>query len=161
MHEAVFALSLFSDPQTALWTNKILFATWETIYMTILSTAFAYVGGLPLGIILVITARGHIMENPGFNKTLGSVINAFRSLPFIILLIFIIPFTRLVVGTSIGTIATIVPLTVAAIPFVARMVEASLKEIEWGLIEAALSMGATPWQIIRKVLLPEASPSLL
>lgn len=161
MHELTFALSWLNNTDTALWTQKILFATWETIYMTIISTALAYLGGLPLGIILVVTSRNHILENAVVNQSLGAVINAFRSLPFIILLIFIIPFTRLVAGTYIGTTATIVPLTVAAIPFVARLVETSLKEIEWGLIEAALSMGASPMQIIAKVLVPEAMPSLV
>ena len=121
----------------------------------------SYLFGLPLGVILVVTARGHILENRGVNNVLGSIVNATRSIPFIIFLILLIPFTRMVVGTSIGTVASIVPLTLAAIPFVARLVETSLKEIEWGLIEAALSMGASAWQIISKVLLPEAAPSTL
>lgn len=141
--------------------DKILLAIWETIYMVLLSTAFSYVFGMPLAIILVITDKGHIFENTGLNKTLGSIVNAARSIPFIIFLILVIPLTRLIVGTSIGTIASIVPLTLAAIPFVARLVETSLKEINWGLIEAALSMGANTWQIIRKVLIPEALPSII
>jgi len=141
--------------------EKLLFATWETIYMVLTSTVISYLIGLPLGVILVITAKGHILENNRVNRILGWVINATRSVPFIIFLILLIPLTRLIVGTSIGTVASIVPLTLAAIPFVARMVETSLKELEWGLIEAALSMGASTWTIITQVLLPEAKPSLL
>lgn len=141
--------------------EKVLFATWETIYMVLSSAFLSYVFGLPLGVILVTTARGHVLENKGVNSVLGSIVNATRSIPFIIFLILLIPFTRMVVGTSIGTVASIVPLTLAAIPFVARLVETSLKEIEWGLIEAALSMGAGAWQIIAKVLLPEAAPSII
>ncbi|OPZ71477.1 MAG: D-methionine transport system permease protein MetI [Firmicutes bacterium ADurb.Bin456] len=142
-------------------TEKVLFATWETIYMVLSSAFLSYVFGLPLGVILVTTAGGHVLENKGINSVLGSIVNATRSIPFIIFLILLIPFTRMVVGTSIGTVASIVPLTLAAIPFVARLVETSLKEIEWGLIEAALSMGASAWQIITKVLLPEAAPSII
>ncbi len=141
--------------------DKVVLATWETIYMVILATVFSYIFGLPLAIILVITDQGHILENPGLNRTLGSIVNAARSIPFIIFLILVIPLTRLIVGTSIGTVASIVPLTLAAIPFVARLVETSLKEINWGLIEAALSMGANTRQIIRKVLIPEALPSII
>ncbi|NLM46327.1 MAG: ABC transporter permease [Firmicutes bacterium] len=141
--------------------GRLLVATWETIYMVATSTFFSYLFGLPLGVILVVTARGHIMENSVVNRVLGWIINATRSIPFIIFLILIIPITRLLVGTYIGTVASIVPLTLAAIPFVARLVETSLKEIDWGLIEAALSMGANSWTIITKVLLPEAKPSLL
>ncbi|HNX29022.1 MAG TPA: methionine ABC transporter permease [Syntrophomonadaceae bacterium] len=141
--------------------EKILFATWETIYMVAISTFLSYVLGLVLGVILVITSENHIAENKSVNLVLGAVVNATRSIPFIIFLILVIPLTRLIVGTSIGTIASIVPLTLAAIPFVARLTETSLKEIEWGLIEAALSMGANTWQIISKVLLPEAKPSLI
>ncbi|HHX73891.1 MAG TPA: ABC transporter permease [Firmicutes bacterium] len=139
----------------------MLVATWETVYMVATSTFCSYLFGLPLGVILVITARGHILENKAVNRVLGWIINATRSIPFIIFLILLIPVTRLLVGTYIGTVASIVPLTLAAIPFVARLVETSLKEIEWGLIEAALSMGANTWTIITKVLLPEAKPSLL
>jgi ABC-type metal ion transport system, permease component len=140
--------------------EKVLQATWETLYMVAIATALSYVCGLPLGVILVTTEEGHILENKGVNRILGSVINAVRSIPFIIFLILVIPFTRLVVGTSIGTIASMVPLTLAAIPFVARLVETSLREIEWGLVEAALSMGANAWQVITKVLIPEALPSI-
>lgn len=140
--------------------EKLVLATWETIYMVLTSTVLSYLFGLPLGVILVITDKGHILESNGVNRVLGWIINATRSIPFIIFLILLIPVTRLIVGTSIGTVASIVPLTLAAIPFVARLVETSLKEIEWGLIEAALSMGAGTWTIISKVLLPEAKPSL-
>ncbi len=141
--------------------SAVLFASWETLYMVFLSTAVSYLVGMPLAIILVTSEKGHILENQHLNQVLGSIVNAFRSLPFIILLILAIPFTRWVVGTSIGTVASIVPLSLAAIPFVARLVETSLKEIDWGLIEAALSMGASNWQIISKVLLPEAMPSVV
>lgn len=141
--------------------DRLLVATWETIYMVAASTFFSYLFGLPLGVILVITEQGHIMENKTLNRVLGWIINATRSIPFIIFLILIIPITRFLVGTYIGTVASIVPLTLAAIPFVARLVETSLKEIEWGLIEAALSMGANTWTIIAKVLLAEAKPSLI
>lgn len=144
----------------AWMADKVLLATWESIYMVVLSTLLSYLVGLPLGVILVATSEGHIVENKSVNTVLGSIVNAVRSVPFIIFLILIIPLTRLIVGTPIGTIASIVPLTLAAIPFVARLVETSLKEIEWGLIEAALSMGANAWQVITKVLLPEAMPSL-
>lgn len=140
--------------------EKVLQATWETIYMVAVSTFLSYLAGLPLGIIMVVTSEGHILENRSFNRSLGAVINAVRSVPFIIFLILVIPLTRFIVGTSIGTTASIVPLTLAAIPFVARLVETSLKEIGWGLVEAALSMGSSAWQVISKVLLPEARPSL-
>ena len=140
--------------------DKVLLATWETIYMVLISTVLSYLAGLPLGIILVTTNENHILENKSLNQVLGSIVNAARSIPFIIFLILLIPFTRFLIGTSIGTVASIVPLTLAAIPFVARIVETSLKEIEQGLIEAAVSMGANARQIIGKVLLPEAMPSL-
>ena len=136
-------------------------ATGETLYMVVVSTLLAYVIGVPLGVILVIPSPGHISPNPWVERILGTIINIFRSIPFIVLLIFLIPFTRLVVGTYIGTTAAIVPLVIATAPFVARMVETSLKEVSYGVIEAALSMGASPWQIITKVLLPEAKASLV
>lgn len=141
--------------------EKVLIATWETIYMVLISTGLSYVFGLPLAVILVTTESGHVLENPVVNRILGSIINAARSIPFIIFLILVIPLTRMIVGTFIGTIASIVPLTLAAIPFVARLVETSLKEIDWGIIEAALSMGANAWQVIYKVLIPEAVPSMI
>ncbi len=141
--------------------EKVLFATWETIYMIAIATFLSYLLGLPLGIILVTTEPGHILENKPLNSTLAFIVNIARSIPFIIFLILIIPLTRLIIGTYIGTAASIVPLTLAAIPFVARLVETSMREIEWGLIEAALSMGANAWQIIYKVLVPEAMPSVI
>ncbi len=140
---------------------KVVAATWETLYMVLISTALSYLLGLPLGIILVTTEAGHVLENRWVNQVLGTIVNATRSIPFIIFLILVIPLTRFVVGTYIGTIASMVPLTLAAIPFVARLVETSLKEIQWGLIEAAVSMGANAWQVISKVLIPEATPSII
>ena len=154
--------SLISLWEANAWVPEALaIATWETIYMVVISTFFSYVMGLPLGVVLVTTSPGHILENNKINQILGTIVNITRSIPFIVFLILLIPFTRWVVGTPIGTVASIVPLTLAAVPFVARLVESSLKEIEWGLVEAALSMGASPWQVIYKVLVPEASPSIL
>ncbi|HOB88428.1 MAG TPA: methionine ABC transporter permease [Bacillota bacterium] len=133
----------------------------ETLYMVGVSCALAVVFGLPIGVVLVTTERKGILENPGVNQVFGVVVNIGRSIPFVILMVAIMPFTRLLTGTSIGTTAAIVPLTVAAIPFVARMVETSLREVDQGVIEAAQAMGASPWEIISKVLIPEAMPSLI
>ncbi|AVX30714.1 MULTISPECIES: methionine ABC transporter permease [unclassified Carboxydocella] len=133
----------------------------ETLYMTGIALVLSYIFGLPLGVILVTTEKGHIWESPLLNRTLGAIVNATRSIPFIILLVAVIPLTRLLVGTSIGTTAATVPLVIGAVPFVGRMVETSLKEVDRGLVEAALAMGATPLQIIFKVLLPESIPSLI
>ena len=133
----------------------------ESLYMTVVSTLLAYVFGIPLGVILYLTDKGGIVENGPVNKVLGVIVNLLRSVPFIILLVAILPFTRAIVGTTIGATATIVPLVMAATPFVARMVESSLKEVDGGVIEAALSMGSNTLQIITKVLLPEAKPSLI
>ena len=133
----------------------------ETSYMVAISALIAALVGIPLGVILTVTERGHILENRWFNHILGSIVNATRSTPFIILMVAIIPVTRLLVGTSIGTTAAIVPLTISAIPFIARIIESSLREVDAGVIEAAQSMGATPLDIIRKVLLPEAMPSIV
>jgi D-methionine transport system permease protein len=149
--------------------TSYLFELWEllapslleTLYMVFLSTLFSLVLGLPLGIILVITEKGHIWEMPKLNKVLGTIINIARSLPFIILIIAIFPLSRLIVGTTIGSTAAIVPLSIAAAPFVARIIESSLKEVSWGVIEASISAGATIPQIIFKVLIPEALPSLI
>ena len=141
--------------------NLLLQGFLETVQMTVISTVVAVLLGVPLGVILVITSRGHIMQNEAVNKVLGAIVNATRSIPFIILMVAIIPFTRLVAGTSIGTTAACVPLTLAAIPFWARLVETAIKEVNSGVIEAAQSMGATPLQIIWKVLLPEALPTLI
>ena len=141
--------------------NLLLEGTLQTLYMTLVSTAAAYLIGLPLGVLLNISDKDGIRPMPVLNKILGFIVNFLRSVPFLILLVFLIPFTRMIVGTTIGSTATIVPLIVAAAPFVARMVESSLKEVDSGVIEAAQSMGAKPIQIITKVLLPEAKPSLL
>jgi len=146
----------------SLDTIKLLLeALWETLLMVAVSGGVAGVLGVPLGIVLVVTARGHVREHATLHRALGSVVNAARSTPFIILLVAIIPFTRLVVGTSIGTAAAIVPLTIAAIPFVARLAETALREVDHGLVEAAQAMGASPRQIILKVLLPEALPGIV
>lgn len=141
--------------------TELLHGIWETLYMTLTSTVMAYVLGIPVGIILYITDKNGICKNRPVNFILGVIVNVLRSVPFLILLVAILPFTRLVVGTTLGSTAAIVPLVVAAAPFVARMVESSLKEVDGGLIEAAQSMGASPVQIILKVLIPEAKPSLL
>lgn len=135
--------------------------TWDTLYMTFMSTFFAYLFGLPLGIILVITEDSHILPHARLNAILGGIVNVTRSVPFIILLIAVIPLTRLIVGTSIGATASIVPLVIGAVPFVARMVETSMKDLDRGVIEAAQSMGASPGQIIFKVMVPETRPSLI
>ncbi len=135
--------------------------TAETLYMTFASTVFAYLLGLPMGIILVVSAKGGLRPNPVLNKTLDCVVNILRSIPFLILLIMLIPFTRFVLGRAYGSTATIIPLTVAAAPFVARLVESSLLEVDKGVVEAAQSMGAGLWTIIFKVLLAESRISLL
>ena len=134
---------------------------WETLSMTFFSSLFSYLIGLPLGVILYSTSKGRLLQNRPVNFVLGFIVNIMRSLPFLILLVLLIPFTRLVVGTSIGTTASIVPLTVGAIPIVARMVESSLEEVQPGIIEAATAMGASPLYIIVHFILPEATPSLL
>lgn len=144
----------------AMW-ETISPSLMETLYMVSLSTLFSVILGLPLGIILVITDKGHLCEKPKLNQVLGFIINIMRSLPFIILIIVLFPLARLVVGTTIGSTAAIVPLSIAAAPFVARVVESSLKEVSWGTIEASLSVGATIPQIIFKVMIPEALPSLI
>ena len=133
----------------------------ETLYMTLASTFFAYIIGLPLGVLLVTSAKDGIRPIPWLFKILDVVVNLTRSIPFLILLVAIIPFTRLVVGKMIGSTATIVPLTLSAAPFIARLVESSLKEIDVGVVEAAQSMGTSNFQIIYKVLLPESKPSLI
>ncbi|OSN03301.1 DL-methionine transporter permease subunit [Lonsdalea britannica] len=134
---------------------------WETIVMTLVSGFFGFVLGLPVGVLLYITRPGQIIANSKLYRALSAIVNIFRSIPFIILLVWMIPFTRMIVGTSIGLQAAIVPLTVGAAPFIARMVENALLEIPGGLIEAARAMGATPMQIIKKILLPEALPGLI
>ena len=136
-------------------------ATLQTIYMVVIASLIATLIGLPTGVLLYITRRKNIYDKPWLHKTLGAIVNVTRSIPFIILMIAVIPLTRFLVGTSIGTNAAIVPLALAAMPFIARIVENALVEINAGLIEAATAMGATPLQIIRKVLLPEARPNII
>ena len=133
----------------------------ETLYMTLVAAAVSYVLGLPLGLVLVVTDADGIRPNAAVNRILGTIINALRSVPFLILLFTVIPVTRFITGTTIGPTATIVPLTIAAAPFIARMVESSVKEVDRGVIEASLSMGASTLQIVWHVLLPEAKPSLI
>ena len=129
--------------------------------MVAVSTVIAAIIGIPLGITLVTTSRGHILENRFINQILGTIVNIIRSIPFIILMVAIIPLTRIIAGTSIGTTAACVPLTIVAIPFLSRLVETSIRDVDFGLVEAAESMGATPFQIIRKVLIPEALPTII
>ena len=136
-------------------------ALGETIYMVVVSMAIASAIGVPLGVLLHTTSKGQILENIFIKQTVGSVVNAIRSIPFIILMVAIIPLTRFIVGSAIGTTAAIVPLVIASIPFIGRQVETSLKEVPSGLVEAAEAMGATPFQIISKVLLPEAMPGIV
>ncbi|MDD4081439.1 MAG: ABC transporter permease [Eubacteriales bacterium] len=139
-----------------LWTGLL-----ETLYMTIPATLIAYLIGMPLGVLLVVTRKNHMMPAPRFNTVLGAVINFLRSIPFIILLVLLFPVTRAVMGSGIGTRSVIFPLIISAFPYIARMVEGSLNEVDRGIIEAAQSMGSTSWQLIRKVLIPEAMPSLV
>ena len=135
--------------------------TWRTLYMVGLSSLISYLIGIPLGVALVVTDKDGIRPVPLFNKVAGVIVNLLRSVPFIILLAMVMPLTRAIVGKTIGANAAVVPLVIAAFPYISRMVEASLKEIDAGVIEAAKSMGASTWQIIFKVLLPESKPSLL
>lgn len=145
--------------------SQILELLWhgllETLYMVLTSTVFAYALGLPLGILLVVTDKSGIKPAQYFNKALGTIVNIVRSIPFIILLVWVNPVTRALIGTTLGPTATIVPLVFASAPYIARMVEASLKEVDAGVVEAAQSMGATPMQIVAKVLLPEARSALI
>ena len=146
----------FAEYGDLLWEG-----TLETLYMTFVPTLAAYLIGLPMGVLLTTTKPGGIMAAPTFNAVFGWLVNLFRSIPFMILIFFVLPLTRLIVGTSIGATAANVPLAIAAAPFVARMVEQSLEEIDQGVVEAARCMGATNWQIITRVLLVESVPSLL
>ena len=142
--------------------NKLLLqGIEETFYMVAVATVIAGIIGIPLGVTLVTTSKGHILQNLFINRILGTIVNIIRSVPFIILMVAIIPLTRLIAGTSIGTAAACVPLTIVAIPFLSRLVETSIRDVDYGLVEAAESMGATPFQIIRKVLLPEALPTII
>ncbi len=140
---------------------QLALALGQTLYMVGVSALIATAFGLPLGVFLATSGRGEIFAAPAANRVLGAVVNATRSTPFIILVVAIIPFTRLIAGTSIGTSAAIVPLTIAATPFIGRIVESAVREVDPGLVEAARAMGATPLQIVRKVLLPEALPSIV
>lgn len=141
--------------------EQILEALWETVYMTGASFLFSLIIGFPLGILLVVTRKGHLLANEPVSKVLNVIINIFRSVPFIILMVAIIPLTRLIVGTSIGTAAAIVPLVFYAGPYIARLIENSLLEVDHGVIEAAQAMGASPGQIIFRFLIPEALSSLV
>mgnify|MGYP000969583673 FL=1 len=148
-----------------MWNETVLkmvgVGILETLYMVFLSSFVAYLIGLPLGVVLVVTDKDGIAPCPMLNKILGIIVNFIRSIPFIILLVSIMPFTRFLIGTTIGPNAVVVPLILASAPYIARLVESSLKEVDQGVIEAAQSMGATTSQIIWKVLLPEAKPSLI
>lgn len=151
-----------SDMFFKLWdAGLIQLGIWETIYMTLISTAVSYVFGLPLGVVLHITEQGGIAPVPWLNRVLGFVVNFFRSIPFIILMVSMLPVARFIVGTALGNKAVIVMLIIAATPYIGRMVESSLKEVNAGVIEAAQSMGANTFQLICKVLIPEAKPALL
>lgn len=146
----------------AIVKSEFPLAIWETLYVTVLSTFFAIIIGLPLGVLLVAGERGGVLPLPTWlMKVLGFVINILRSIPFLILMIVAFPLTRLIVGTAVGTVASIVPLVIAAFPFVARLVEGSLREVNPNIIEAAQSMGASPIQVIVKVMIPESVPSLI
>jgi D-methionine transport system permease protein len=139
----------------------LLEASLQTLYMVAVASIISTAVGLPVGVLLYITRKGNIFAKPWLYQTLATIVNVTRSIPFIILLMAVTPLTHLLVGTSIGTNASIVPLSIGAMPFIARIVESALLEVNRGLIEAATAMGATPWQIIRKVLLPEAFPSII
>ena len=141
--------------------EAIITGVWETFVMTFFASLFSYAVGMPLGVLLYATSKGRLLENRAVNFIIGAIVNITRSLPFLILLVLLIPFTRFIVGQSIGTTAAIVPLTIGAIPIVARMVESSLNEVQPGIIEAATSMGASPLYTIIHFIIPEATPSLL
>lgn len=158
---------LFSDPVKVAQQLEILqqeggFAVWETLYSLLLEVVFSYIIGLPLGVLLVTGEKEGIHPLPGWlMKVLGWIINVLRSVPFLILMIISLPLSKIIVGTKVGTAATIPPMVIAAFPLIARMVESSLREVDHGVIEAAQSMGATTWQIVTRVMLPEAVPSLI
>jgi D-methionine transport system permease protein len=136
-------------------------STLQTLLMVLISCAGAVLFGVPLGVVLLVTRQHHLLPRPRLNRVLGLITNGVRSIPFLILMVAIIPLTRLLVGTSIGTAAATVPLMIAAIPFVARLVETAMEQVSWGLVEAGQSMGATPYQIIYKILLPESLPTIV
>lgn len=153
---------MFSEMMQKLWANGVLqYGIWETVYMTLLSTVVAYVIGLPLGVILCVTDRDGIHPIPWLNKLLGVIVNIFRSIPFIILMVAMLPVAKTVVGTALGNSAMIVMLIIAAAPYIARMVESSIKEVDKGVIEAAQAMGTPSFKLICKVLIPEAKPALI
>ena len=158
---------LFSDSakvaaQLEIIRSQYGFAIWETLYSLVLEVVFAYVIGLPLGVLLVTGEKGGVKPLPKpVMRVLNAVINLLRSVPFLILMIICLPLSKFLVGTKVGTLATIPPMVIAAFPLVARMVESSLREVGQGVVEASQSMGATPWQIVTKVMLPEALPSLI
>lgn len=147
--------------ETIKYLSMIGVGIGESLYMIIASSAIAYLIGLPLGVLLVVTDKDGIAPSILLNRILGVIVNLVRSVPFIILLISVMPFTRWLLGTTLGSTAVVVPLTIGSAPYIARIVESSLKEVDKGVIEAAQSMGATPWQIIYKVLIPESKPSLI
>ena len=153
---------MLSEMFVKLWNAGLIQkGVWETVYMTVISTAISYAIGLPLGVILTVTDKGGIHPIPWLNRVLGVIVNFFRSVPFIILMVAMLPVAKFFVGTSLGNKAMIVMLVIAAAPYIARMVESSVKEVDAGVIEAAQAMGASNFQIVRKVLLPEAKPSLI
>ena len=153
---------MFSEMFYKLWNNGLIqLGIWESVYMTLISSAFAYLIGLPLGVILNVTDKKGIAPHPKLNSVVGVVVNFYRSIPFIILMVAMLPVAKFLVGTMIGNKAVIVMLIVAAAPYVARMVESSLNEVNVGVIEAAQSMGASNFEIICKVLVPEAKPALI
>lgn len=156
-----FLTELGFSSYAAKITVLLFNGTVDTAYMVLLATAVSIVLGVPLGVVLLVTSKGYFYYSKPFYTVLGTVVNALRSVPFIILMVAIIPITKFFVGTSIGTTAAVVPLTVSTIPFLARLVETSLKTVPYGLIEAAQSMGASPFRIIVKVLIPEAMPELI
>lgn len=161
MFNNMFAPEVMQEAVEILKTEFLL-ATWETLYVTLLATLFSIIIGLPLGILLVVGEKDGILPLPkALMRFLGTLINLLRSVPFLILMIMVFPLTRAIIGTTVGTTASIVPLVIAAFPFVARLIESSLREVNPNIIEAAQSMGATPFQIIVKVLLPESVPSLI
>ena len=161
MLEKMLSAEAFTEAVEIIRT-EFLFGLWETLYVTVIATAFAILLGLPLGVLLVAGEKNGVYPLPRWlMHLLNAAINLLRSIPFLILMIMVFPLTRLIVGTSVGTVASIVPLTVAAFQFVARLIEGSLREVNPNIIEAAQSMGATPFQIITKVMLPESVPSLI
>ena len=153
---------MFSAMLEKLWANGLIqLGVWETVYMTLISTVISYLIGLPLGVLLTVTDKEGIHPIPWLNKILSVIVNIFRSIPFIILMVAMLPVAKFVVGTSLGNKAMIVMLILAAAPYVARMVESSLKEVSAGVIEAARAMGTSDFQLVMKVLVPEAKPSLI